>query len=141
MLVAAADPVCKLPPDKLIAAIQLSHWRTCLYFGGTAWMVLTLWLLVRFRTGSRIAGVAERAFRRTWLQGLVAIPLWLVIFSCLQLPEAVLDCRYIRTDGALRHHAALTAALVGLVLGIYHAGGRHRNAADAAAHRSTFQSL
>jgi STE24 endopeptidase len=93
MLVAAADPICRLPPDKLAVAIQLSHWRTWLYFGGTAWLVLTLWLLVRFRLGNRIARLAERAFRRTWLQGLIAIPLWLLIFSCLQLPEAVLGHR------------------------------------------------
>ncbi|HEV2278964.1 MAG TPA: M48 family metallopeptidase [Acidobacteriaceae bacterium] len=71
-------------------AIQLGRWRAGLYFGGTAWMILTLWLLVRFGTGRRIAGTAERVFRRTWVQGLIAIPIWLLIFSCLQMPEALL---------------------------------------------------
>ena len=90
VLLAAVGPVCKLPPDKLAAAIQLSHWRTGLYFGGTAWLVLTLWLLLRFRVGGRIARVADRALSRAWLQGLIAIPVWLLIFSFLQLPQALL---------------------------------------------------
>ena len=78
-----------MPPDKLARAIQLSHWRTGLYFGGTAWLILSLWLLVRFGP-SGISRVAERAFARRWIQGLIAIPIWLLIFSCLQLPEALL---------------------------------------------------
>lgn len=79
-----------MPPDKLAKAIQLSHWRTGLYFGGTAWLLLTLWLLVRIGTGRGIARMAERVFARPWLQGLIAIPVWLLIFSCLQIPEALL---------------------------------------------------
>lgn len=90
MLLAAGDAVCKLPPDKLAAAIRLSHWRTGLYFGGTAWLALTLWLLFRLRVGGRIQAIAERVFARPWLQGLIAIPVWLLIFSALQIPESLL---------------------------------------------------
>lgn len=87
---AAHAPACPLPADKLARAIQLSHWRTGLYFGGTAWLILALWLLLRVGAGQGIARKAERATGRRWIQGLIAIPIWLLIFSCLQIPEALL---------------------------------------------------
>jgi len=37
-----------LPPDRLEKAIHLSYWRTALHFGGIAWTILALWLLVRW---------------------------------------------------------------------------------------------
>jgi Zn-dependent protease with chaperone function len=85
-----AKPLCTLPPAKLAQAIALSHWRTALYFAGTAWLVLALAVLVRLRTGSAIAKVAARVSPRAWLQGLVAAPLWLLILSALELPAALI---------------------------------------------------
>ncbi len=90
MLAVARQPLCALPPDKLAKAIALSHWRTGLYFGDTAWMIFALWLLLRLRVGSGIARVAERISSRAWVQGLVAAPSWLVILSILELPESLL---------------------------------------------------
>ena len=90
MLAAASQALCALPPDKLAKAIALSHWRTGLYFGDTAWMIFALWLLLRLRVGSGIARVAERISSRAWVQGLVAAPIWLMILSILELPESLL---------------------------------------------------
>lgn len=89
MLLSAA-PICTLPPDKLRAAIALSRWRIGLYFGGTAWMLLTLGILVRLRAGSVIARFAERISSRPWIQGLAAAPLWALILTGLSLPAALL---------------------------------------------------
>lgn len=90
MLAAASQALCALPPDKLAKAIALSHWRTGLYFGDTAWMIFALWLLLRLRVGSGIARVAERISSRAWVQGLVAAPICLMILSILELPESLL---------------------------------------------------
>ena len=48
LLDAAARAVYSLPPDKLEKAVHLYHARTLAYFGDTAWMILALWLLVRW---------------------------------------------------------------------------------------------
>lgn len=79
-----------MPPQKLAEAIVLSHWRTGLYFGDTAWMLLALWLLVRLRTGGAVARMAERVSAKAWIQGLVAAPVWMLILSVLGLPAALL---------------------------------------------------
>lgn len=82
--------LCPLPPDKLAKAIALSHWRTGLYFGETAWLAFALWLLARGRAGAAIAGMAARVTAREWLQGLVAAPVWLLILALLELPESLI---------------------------------------------------
>lgn len=89
-----------MPPDKLAQAIALSHWRTWLYFGGTAWVLFVLGLLLRVRAGAIIAGLAARFSSRAWVQGLLAAPVWLLILSLLQVPIAVLG-----------HHAGLRFGL------------------------------
>ncbi|HEX3986263.1 MAG TPA: M48 family metalloprotease [Acidobacteriaceae bacterium] len=87
---AAAQPLCPLPPEKLAQAIALSHWRTGLYFGGTAWVLLVLWLLVRLRAGRAIATAAERLSRVAWVQGLWVAPVWVLILTGIEVPLAVL---------------------------------------------------
>ena len=82
----ATNGVYTLPPAKLAKAIHLSHAQTALYFGGTAWTILILWLLVRARAGAGIAGFAERLSSRRWLQGLVVAPAWLILLSLIGLP-------------------------------------------------------
>lgn len=89
-LAAVSQPICGLPPDKLAKAIALSHWRTGLYFGDTAWIIVALAFLVRGRAGSGIAALASRFSRRAWLQGLIAAPAWLVLLSLLELPGSLL---------------------------------------------------
>lgn len=89
-LIAAAQSLCPLPPDKLAQAIALSHWRTGLYFGGTAWVVLALWLLLRLRAGRAVSQTAERVSSRPWMQGLVVTPVWLLILTGIELPLAII---------------------------------------------------
>ena len=90
LLAAATQPLCPLPPAKLAQAIALSHWRTALYFGGTAWLILALALLVHLRTGAVIARLAARFSSRSWVQGLVAAPAWILILAALEIPAALL---------------------------------------------------
>ena len=90
LLAAASQPLCKLPPDKLAQAIALSHWRTGLYFGGTAWLLAVLWIVVRMGAGSAVAHLASRVSANPWFQGLIAIPLWLLILSAIEIPGTVL---------------------------------------------------
>ncbi len=89
-LLAATQTFCPLPPAKLAQAIELSHLRTVLYFGGTAWILVALWILVRLHTGSAIARTAERIAPSPWLQGFIVIPLWAVLFSAITIPTAIL---------------------------------------------------
>ena len=60
LLDSAAKAVYTLPPDKLEKAIHIYHARTLAHFGDTAWMILALWLLVRWGVGARIRDWAER---------------------------------------------------------------------------------
>ncbi|HZZ38637.1 MAG TPA: M48 family metallopeptidase [Acidobacteriaceae bacterium] len=96
---AAAQPLCPLPPEKLAQAIALSHSRTALYFAGTAWVVFSLWLLMRLRAGPAIARLAERLSRRAWVQGLVVAPVWLLILAGVDLPLALLGHHVSREYG------------------------------------------
>jgi STE24 endopeptidase len=89
-LAAAGQPLCGLPPDKLAKAIALSHWRSGLYFGDTAWIIVALGFLVSSRAGGSIAAMASRVSSRPWLQGLVAAPVWLLVLSLLELPGSLL---------------------------------------------------
>jgi Zn-dependent protease with chaperone function len=75
-----------LPPELLAKAQALEHLRTALHFGGAAWTLVWLWLLVRGRLGERIAGLGERVSRRPWLAGLVVAPLWLLVLAAIALP-------------------------------------------------------
>ena len=93
LLLLAAQPLCKLPPEKLRAAVELSHWRAGLYFGGTAWLILALAVLVRLHAGTAIARLGKRVSPRAWVQGLVVVPIWLLILSALELPAAIVGHR------------------------------------------------
>ena len=93
-------PAYSLPPALLAKARALEHLRTTLYFGGTAWTLLCLGLLLRWRTGAAIADWAGRftarksggAFSaRPWLAGLLVAPAWLLLSSLISLPEALVS--------------------------------------------------
>ncbi|GGH02057.1 M48 family metallopeptidase [Silvibacterium dinghuense] len=81
--------VYTLPPDKLLKAQALSHARTLAHFGGTAWTLLVLWLLVQSGLGARIAGWAARCTPRKWLQGLLVAPPWLLLLTAIDLPASL----------------------------------------------------
>ena len=87
-----------LPPDLLLKARTLSHLHTALYFGGTAWTLLALGLLLRWRVGAAIAGWARRLtqwagagpFRsRPALEALLVAPAWLLLLAAIELPGAL----------------------------------------------------
>lgn len=86
MLQEAVNAVYTLPPDKLAKAVALAHAQNLAYFGGTAWIVFVLWLLVRLRLGAAIRNLAARATSRTWIQGLIVAPVWILILTALNLP-------------------------------------------------------
>jgi STE24 endopeptidase len=96
---AAHEAVYTLPPEKLAKAIHLSHARTLAHFGGTAWTVFALWLLARGRTGEGIKNWAARRSKRVWVQGFLVAPVWLLIFSALDLPVSLLMERVYRAYG------------------------------------------
>ena len=89
MLQAAVHAVYSLPPDKLAKAVALAHARTIAYFGGTAWTICVLWVLVRLRLGAAIRDLAARASRKAWIQGLTAAPIWLVALILIGLPVSL----------------------------------------------------
>jgi STE24 endopeptidase len=89
MLQAAVHAVYSLPPDKLVKAVALAHARTIAYFGGTAWTIFVLWLLVRVRLGPAIRDLAAKASRKAWAQGMVAAPIWLVVLVLIGLPVSL----------------------------------------------------
>jgi STE24 endopeptidase len=99
MLDAAGKAVYTLPPGKLEEAIHLSHARTLAHFGDTAWVILALWLLVRWGAGERIRDWAGRWSSRVWVQGLIVTPVWLLIVSLLELPVSLLMHRVYRRYG------------------------------------------
>ena len=89
-MAAASPPLCGLTPDQLLRAVALSHWRTALYFGGTAWTVIALDALVPMRAGAVMARIGERISGKKWVQGLAVAPLWLLILTAIGLPLTVL---------------------------------------------------
>ncbi len=100
LLLTAVQPLCPLPPDKLAQAIELGHWRAGLYFIGSAWLLLAVFMLVRSGVGSAVARFAARISPRPWSQGLIVIPLWLLILSALEIP-----------GGLVGHHVSLKFGL------------------------------
>ncbi len=92
-------PAYTLPPELLAKAKAIAHLATALYFGGTAWILLVLGLLLRWRVGARVAGWAARctdrkgggAFAgRPVLAGLLVAPAWLLLLALLALPGGLL---------------------------------------------------
>lgn len=75
-----------LPPEKLAKAIRLSRDYTILQFAETGWQVLFLLLLLMTGTVVRLAGWVEGVTSRRWLQGLLFLPLLLLLFSVSNLP-------------------------------------------------------
>ncbi len=99
LLASATGPAYTLPPDLLAKARALSHLHAALHFGGTAWALLVLGLLLRWRVGAAVAGWAARLTdrpgggpfaRRPALQGLLVAPAWLLILAVIALPGALI---------------------------------------------------
>ena len=81
-----ANAAYSLPPEKLAKAIRLSRDYTILQFAQQAWEILFLLLLLGTRVLSRLGNWAETITRRRWLQGLIFLPILLLMMSVSHLP-------------------------------------------------------
>lgn len=91
--------VYTLPPDKVAKAVALSHAQVLAHFGGLAWRLLALWLLLRRRAGVWLRDRAARITHRRWLHGFLIAPAWLLIVSFIELPISLLMERVYRGYG------------------------------------------
>src|SRR6185437_13587900 len=78
-----------LPPALLAKAIVLTRIRTILAFGGTAWMLLVLLLVLRLRWPAALRNWAERITPNKWRQGLLFLPPAIIFISLIPLPLAI----------------------------------------------------
>lgn len=88
-----------LPPEKLAKALHLYQARILLHFAGPLWTIFALWLLVHFGAGSNIQNFATRISSKRWLQGCIAIPVWLLLLTLIELPFELLGQRIYRAYG------------------------------------------
>jgi Zn-dependent protease with chaperone function len=78
-----------LPPDKLAKAVRLAHIRTVIEFGSTLWILALLWLALKLHWVAEIRDRAASITQRYWMQGLLFVPTFLVLFSIAPLPFAI----------------------------------------------------
>jgi STE24 endopeptidase len=79
-------PDYSLPPAKLAQARHLGSLRTSLHFGGEAWGILQLLLLLALGIVARMRDIATRISRNRWLQAYVFLLLFLLCRMLLDLP-------------------------------------------------------
>jgi STE24 endopeptidase len=133
MLLSVQPPAYTLPPDLLAKARELSHLGTLLYFGGTAWQLLVLLVLLRGRVGAAIADWAARLTEhseggpfaaRPFLQGLLVAPIWLLLTALIALPLSLIGhSAGLRFGLSVEHWGAwwldwIKGELLTLVLGV-----------------------
>ena len=82
----AQTPAYTLPPAVLAKAITLTRLRTMLAFGGTAWTILVLLLVLRLRWPAALRNWAERITPNQWRQGLLFLPPAIVFIALIPLP-------------------------------------------------------
>ncbi|MES2222570.1 MAG: M48 family metallopeptidase [Acidobacteriota bacterium] len=75
-----------LPPAILAKAITLTRLRTLLAFGGTAWTLLVLLLILAWHWPAALRNWAEHISPNRWLQGLIFIPIAILFLSLVSLP-------------------------------------------------------
>lgn len=85
----AATDAYSLPPDLLRKAVALSRMRTILAFGGTAWSITVLLLVLVWRWPVHLRNWVERRTARRWLQGLLFLPPAILFLSLISLPLAI----------------------------------------------------
>ncbi|MHB1675555.1 MAG: M48 family metallopeptidase [Acidobacteriaceae bacterium] len=83
---ANSTPAYTLPPAILAKAITLTRLRTLLDFGGTAWTILVLLLVLRLRWPAALRNWAERLTPNQWRQGLLFLPPAIVFIALIPLP-------------------------------------------------------
>lgn len=76
----------RLSTPDLIKAERLEHVRTLLEFGGTAWGILSLFLLLHFGVVGRMQRAVTGRFRNRWAQGYLFLLLFALATTVLSLP-------------------------------------------------------
>ena len=92
-------PAYSLPPAILAKAITLTRLRTLLDFGGTAWTILVLLLILAWRWPAALRNWAERITPNRWLQALVFLPIAIVFLTLVSLPLDIYGQHIERTYG------------------------------------------
>jgi STE24 endopeptidase len=82
-------PAYSLPPDKLKRAEALNRDGDWLWAIGTVWGVVYLLLLLRSRWAARLSLFAALWAGRPWVQGLIFLPLLVIVLRLLTLPLAI----------------------------------------------------
>jgi STE24 endopeptidase len=93
-------PAYTLPPDQLAKAMTLSRLRTLLAFGGTAWSILILILVLALRWPALLRNWVERITPRLWLQGLIFLCISILFLVVVPMPLEIYG-----------HHTALAYGL------------------------------
>jgi STE24 endopeptidase len=83
---APAGPAYTLPPAKLARAETLDRDENLLWLASTAWSILSLLLILRLGWAVSLSRIAERVTSRKWLQGVVFLPLLLLLLALFDLP-------------------------------------------------------
>ena len=82
-------PAYSLPPAKLAKAIALNHQETALQAVSLIWNFVSLILILRLGISAAINRIAESRTSKPWLQGLIYLPLLLLLITALHLPTAI----------------------------------------------------
>ncbi len=81
-----ALPAYTLPPALLAKAITLTRLRTLLAFGGTAWTLFVLLLILAWRWPAALRNWAEHITPNRWLQGFIFLPIAILFLTLVSLP-------------------------------------------------------
>lgn len=82
-------PAYSLPPDKLKRAEALDRADNWLWAIATVWSVVYLLLLLRLQWAAGLSRFAARLATRPWLQGLIFLPLLVILLRLLVLPLSI----------------------------------------------------
>ena len=78
----------KLSPEKYAKAVAYSRARYRLHFLGEAWEIVVLLALVAAGLAPKFRDLAERVSANPFVQALVFVPLFLIVWQILELPVA-----------------------------------------------------
>jgi len=88
-----------LAPDKMAKAEALTRTRHIVYWAGTVWGILSLWLILKLRIVARMRDLAVNISKNRWAQGYLFLFEFLVITFLLGLPIDLYDQHVQRAYG------------------------------------------
>jgi STE24 endopeptidase len=97
---AHGTPAYTLPPAKLARAKALDRQGNWLWAASTVWGIVSLLLVLRLHWAAGLSRLAARVSRRAWVQGLIFVPLLVILLRLLHLPISIYG-----------HHLALAYGL------------------------------